>query len=200
MREFLLALTFKSNHHRAVWVYLLANERKVISLRYLSDLYDIPRTTIRNIIAWGLEELSKGKLNSTIESTQNGIVFRFVKEGEKAKEVKVEDSRIIEIIDYLNEKTNRKYSPNTKQTTKDIKARLKDGFSVADFKKVIDVKCGQWMGTEYELYLRPITLFGNKFHDYIHEKNEQRVSQIQQTIRVATDTAQSIDWGMDTQQ
>jgi uncharacterized phage protein (TIGR02220 family) len=35
-----------------------------------------------------------------------------------------------------------------------------------DFKRVIDFKCKDWKGTEYAKFLRPETLFGNKFEGY----------------------------------
>ena len=76
----------------------------------------------------------------------------------------------LEIIDYLNFKTNKNYKPNSKATQDFIKARLKDGYSIDDFKKVIDNKCYQWLGTEQEQYLRPETLFRpSHFESYLNE-------------------------------
>lgn len=76
----------------------------------------------------------------------------------------------LEIIDYLNLKTNKNFKPNAKATQDFIKARLKDGYSIDDFKKVIDNKCYQWLGTEQEQYLRPETLFRpSHFESYLNE-------------------------------
>ena len=76
----------------------------------------------------------------------------------------------LEIIDYLNFKTNKNFKPNAKATQDFIKARLKDGYSIDDFKKVIDNKCYQWLGTEQEQYLRPETLFRpSHFESYLNE-------------------------------
>lgn len=74
-----------------------------------------------------------------------------------------------EIISYLNEKADTHYKSNNKQTMKHINARLNEGFTVDDFKTVIDKKCSEWLGTEYEKYLRPDTLFAGKFESYLNQ-------------------------------
>ena len=77
---------------------------------------------------------------------------------------------IREIIEYLNTVAERNFKHTTAENQKYIKARLKEGFVVDDFKKVIDNKCASWQGTEYEQYLRPKTLFGANFESYLNEK------------------------------
>ena len=78
------------------------------------------------------------------------------------------------VIEYLNEKTERtgkeKYNPESSKTQRLIKARRNEGYELEDFKKVIDNMCLAWKGTEWEVYLRPQTLFGNKFEDYLKRK------------------------------
>ena len=78
------------------------------------------------------------------------------------------------VIDYLNEKTERtgkeKYSSTSTKTQKLIKARLREKYELEDFKIVIDKKCKEWLGTDMEKYLRPETLFGNKFESYLKQK------------------------------
>lgn len=78
--------------------------------------------------------------------------------------------RIKEIVAYLNEKTDSSYRENTPNTRKHIIARLKQCYTVDDFKHVIDVKCAEWKGTEFEKFLRPDTLFGSKFENYLNTK------------------------------
>lgn len=72
-----------------------------------------------------------------------------------------------EIVDFLNQRCGTSYRPSAGSTKKLIKARLAEGFSVDDFKMVIDKKAAEWSGTEYEKYLRPETLFGSKFGTYL---------------------------------
>jgi uncharacterized phage protein (TIGR02220 family) len=43
-----------------------------------------------------------------------------------------------------------------------------ESFTVDDCKKVIDAKKSEWEGTDYAKYLRPETLFGNKFEGYLN--------------------------------
>lgn len=73
------------------------------------------------------------------------------------------------IIDYLNSKLNSKYKYSSEATVKHINARLNEGFTVDDFKIVIDKKYAEWKGTEREQYLRPQTLFGTKFESYLNQ-------------------------------
>jgi len=75
-----------------------------------------------------------------------------------------------EIIFYLNEKAGMNYRAASKKTQSCIHARLAEGFTIEDFKIVIDKKCAEWIGTEYEKYLRPETLFGTKFEGYLNAR------------------------------
>lgn len=75
-----------------------------------------------------------------------------------------------EIIDYLNQKANTHYKPTTKKTQTLIKARIKEGFTVNDFKKVIDIKTAEWLNTDMSKFLRPETLFSPKFESYLNQK------------------------------
>lgn len=77
------------------------------------------------------------------------------------------------VIDYLNKKASTNYRPTTKNTQSFINARVKEGYAVEDFKKVIDSKSREWLGTDFEKYLRPATLFGTKFENYLNEANKK---------------------------
>lgn len=76
-----------------------------------------------------------------------------------------------EIISYLNQKLGTKYSHTSRDTKKHIQARFRDGFTLDDFKHVIDVKVSEW-GNDSKMssYLRPKTLFGTKFESYLNQK------------------------------
>lgn len=74
------------------------------------------------------------------------------------------------IIDYMNKRTGKKYSVKTKKTAQLIHKLLDNGFTVEDFERVIDFKCKQWLNNEkMNQYLRPRTLFSEKFEDYLNE-------------------------------
>jgi len=77
-----------------------------------------------------------------------------------------------EIIDYLNQKANKKFKHTSQKTQTLIKARFKEKFTLDDFKQVIDIKTAQWLAdTKMSVYLRPETLFGTKFEGYLNEQN-----------------------------
>jgi phage replication O-like protein O len=74
-----------------------------------------------------------------------------------------------EIIDYLNAKTGKAYRWQGKATQGHINGRFADGYTLDDFKKVIDNKTTEWKGGKWEQYLRPETLFGSKFEGYLNQ-------------------------------
>lgn len=88
---------------------------------------------------------------------------------------------VAEIVAYLNEVTGSHYKPTTPKTQKLIKARLREGFTVADFKQVIDTKSqDEWFGGNN--FMRPETLFGTKFEGYLNEKPKNLAQQPAQRI------------------
>ncbi|ELK4352964.1 phage protein [Staphylococcus pseudintermedius] len=74
-----------------------------------------------------------------------------------------------EVINYLNKQTGKQYKSTTKKNQTVIRARTDEGFSLDDFKRVIDNKVSEWKGTDMEKYLRPETLFGTKFEGYLNQ-------------------------------
>ena len=110
-----------------------------------------------------LEEAKSNVTDNVTVTLHNAI--------DKDKE-KEEDREIyITIVSYLNEKAGTKYKATTSKTKSAINARLSEGFTVEDFKTVIDKKCAEWIGDEkMEKYLRPETLFGTKFEGYLNAK------------------------------
>lgn len=80
-----------------------------------------------------------------------------------------QDGAYKKIVDYLNKRTGKHFKESTKKTRSLIHARMKEGYTISDFKQVIDTKTVQWKGTEQDKYLRPETLFGTKFEGYLNE-------------------------------
>lgn len=74
------------------------------------------------------------------------------------------------VIDYLNKKAGTSYKSTTNKTRQLINARLNENFNEQDFYKVIDNKCNSWLKDEKMCkFLRPETLFSNKFESYLNE-------------------------------
>ena len=72
-----------------------------------------------------------------------------------------------EAIDYLNHVAGKNFR-HADTSIKLLRARLKEGATLAEVKRVIDVKAKEWLGTDSEQYLRPATLFNaTKFNQYI---------------------------------
>lgn len=96
--------------------------------------------------------------------------------GLNTKDKKIKDLKDIvvyeytTVLDYLNEKAGTSFRAQSKDSRKHIKARFDEGFTVEDFKTVIDKKVAEWKGTDMEKYLRPSTLFGTKFEGYLNQK------------------------------
>lgn len=104
------------------------------------------------------------------------------KELDKERDIDKEKIPYSDIIKYLNNKTSKSFKVT--QKWKDlIKARWNEGQRLDDFKKVIDVKSEQWLNNqEMNQYLRPATLFGNKFDSYLNEHKPQINSSISDEI------------------
>lgn len=89
---------------------------------------------------------------------------------EVKKPKKDEDTEIYKrIIEHLNMVCGTSYRYNTESSKKDIRARLNEGYKEDDFYIVIGKKAKEWIGTEQEKYLRPMTLFGTKFESYLNQ-------------------------------
>lgn len=81
-----------------------------------------------------------------------------------------------EIIQYLNKQASKSFNPKTEGHRKHIRARWNEGYTLENFKTVIDKKVEQWKnaisqeGKSLSDYLRPSTLFSQKhFDNYLNE-------------------------------
>jgi uncharacterized phage protein (TIGR02220 family) len=84
-------------------------------------------------------------------------------------------SPFVEIIDHLNEITFASYKPTTRKTKELIQSRMREGFTVDDFKKVIEQKAAEWLQDRQMCkFLRPETLFGTKFESYLNQKSTSK--------------------------
>lgn len=121
--------------------------------------------------------VNNGKYELTTDGTASGIPN--VNQCVTQKRIETEENKYIveqsptsypfqEVIEYLNQKTGKNFKSGSKANQKHIKARFSEGFTLEDFKKVIDLKCEEWSGSQMETYLRPETLFGNKFDSYLN--------------------------------
>lgn len=76
-----------------------------------------------------------------------------------------------DVIDYLNDKIGARYKASSAINKRLIDARVKEGYTLDDFKRVIDNKVFSWsQDQKMSKYLRPQTLFGTKFESYLNER------------------------------
>jgi len=93
---------------------------------------------------------------------------------EKERELKLKkelEIPFVEIVNYLNLKAKTRYKATGIKTKDLIRTRWNEDFILEDFKKVIDIKTNEWLKTEWEKFLRPETLFSNKFEGYLNQKS-----------------------------
>lgn len=131
----------------------------------------IKNQTLKNLKA-DFKNLKSININNNIDNKINidkSILDNNVEQTSKNDLMLKENVKYI--IDYLNESIKSNYKYTTKATINLIKARFKDGYKLDDFYDVIDKKVNEWKNTEFEQYLRPETLFGNKFENYLNQKN-----------------------------
>ena len=140
-----------------------------------------------------------GALNGSVESTfqevqkvHHGSVENTLSEVQKVHTIKTENIKTEnnnniflicqEVISYLNLKSKKNFKVDTASHQKFIKARLKEGYVLEDFKKVVDIMVAKWKGTEYEQYLQPQTLFGNKMDNYLNQPMPRKVHSFQSAV------------------
>lgn len=136
-----------------------------------------------------------GTVNSTVselEILQSGTVNNTVSELEILQTNKTDNNEIDnnnnqlsickEVISYLNLKAKKNFKIDTASHQKFIKARLKEGYALEDFKKVVDIMVAKWKGTEYEQYLQPQTLFGNKMDNYLNQPMPRKAQSFQSAV------------------
>jgi len=119
--------------------------------------------------------------------------FKIISKREPAQIPKYQQETSELIIDYLNEKTGKKFTKKA-INIKLIVSRINEGYTIDDFKFVIDKKCHDWLGTNFQEYLRPNTLFGNKFENYINLKNDKSNPTSFEQLALAVAKAQSISF------
>lgn len=162
------------------------------SNEYFTKLYSVSRQSITNWLK-NLKENGYIEIEFEYKEGSKEILHRYIKifaGGSKeilqggSKEILRDNNTIINntinntdyeyIVEYLNFKTNSNYKYTTAKTKSLIKARLNEGFTVEDFKKVIDKKTIEWLRNEkMKVYLRPETLFGTKFESYLNQPEKQ---------------------------
>lgn len=208
--KFLNHLYKKPIEYQLIWVYILGQiddgNISVIKLKKLKTKFNYNKHTFYRILRFGLDFFNTENNGVYIELTNSNLIIKVVrnkkvnnkknnKENNEKKQLKSNNDLIKIVIDYLNEKTSKKFTTKNKQTIVFINARVKDGYAEKDFKKVIDIKTLKWLNTDMADYLRPQTLFSPKMESYLNEKNNKKKSNERFTkTQSAVDKAKQINW------
>ena len=151
------------------------------SNQYLSELFDISEETISRKIKTledkkyitieykkrGCEILERNirltKISIDDYQKYQSTIDENVKENNTSINNTINNNIYSQVIEHLNQKTSKNFKSSSQKTQKFIQARLNEGFSLEDFKKVIDTKTKEWKNDKTMCkYLMPETLFRYK--------------------------------------
>ena len=137
----------------------ILNEYRQTTKTPLWNLFLEVNPCFKDIIETVPEPLQKGSLPLPIPIASNNN-----------KNVEFEPE-VLEVLTYLNAMADKEFRPSEENSV-NIRARLKDKYTVADCKLVIDNKVATWKDHKrMDEYLRPITLFcKSKFDGYRNAK------------------------------
>lgn len=190
--SFIKSLQKKGKIYYDVWLPILfrLEEKSTIELNRRLDL---SKSQYYRIISFGMKlwnekipntpiELNYGKLSiykaETIKKEAKPKAIKEVKREPKKAESEINMDEVYEsIISYLNQKAGTGYKSQTTSYRTFINARIKAGYNLDDFYKVIDNKTNEWIGTDFQKFLRPETLFGNKFDSYLNQIITKKTNQ-----------------------
>ncbi len=127
---------------------IVKTEESIRNIKYFS--YSIHPGVVQKLVGGGAET-EPNNIDNNIYTSSNLNIDNIKKD----------------IINYLNILLGAKFSPTSSKTVRLLDARLREGFTLEDFKTVIDSKYKEWKGTDWERFLRPETLFGTKFEGYL---------------------------------
>jgi uncharacterized phage protein (TIGR02220 family) len=105
------------------------------------------------------------------------------------------------VVEHLNLMAGSTFDPNTSMTIQYILERKNEGFSFLDFKTVIDRKCKEWLNTNMQPNIRPLTLFSQRnFENYLNSPNapdtKSKSKSAYDSAKRAIDRTESFDWGL----
>ena len=138
------------------------------------DWFYLPEEKVGEILAryFSVETYGYSKKQKVIKKPEYEYEDEY--EGEDDSEKIVECAPAYpykDVIDYLNQKAGTQFKDKSKDSRRHIKARFDEGFTLDDFKAVIDGRVKAWKGdAKMSEYLRPATLFGPKFESYLNAK------------------------------
>jgi uncharacterized phage protein (TIGR02220 family) len=207
---FIKDLRLKNKVYCEIWLNILIQYNNEDSK--IINIYPAPEVnqrTFYRIIDYGILSFNQYIKNYKIEKQRSKIVINKLQKNTPEKLVKIPKPKKIhttfkqisikpeiievniytEIIDYLNKCSGKEFKPNMKVAKDKINLRLQEGYVLEDFKKVIEIKSKKWLGTKWEDYLTPTTLFGDKFGIYLNEKTTSTKTKLEKNYDTIVESA-----------
>lgn len=142
---------------------------------YITNDIDILNKSLiydKQMFKGDIKQNFKGDIKQKFKDNNTSINNTSINKNIYSRADEKEDNFMVEVVDYLNKKTDKNFKSTTSKTKSLINARRREGYSLDDFKKVIDIKTKQWKkDVNMNKFLRPETLFGTKFESYLQEYN-----------------------------
>ena len=144
----------------------------IVNLEKISNIIEKNSNNNSENLNESIEKSSNNNIDNNIDNNINSV-----DESSENIFIKKENtSNAKEILTYFNNVCGTHFKL-IDRNLKHISGRLSEGFTVDDFKKVIDIKWLDWGKRPYKFhngsmsnnFLRPQTLFGNKFENYLNE-------------------------------
>lgn len=147
------------------------------------DLIELVQKENPNLKEEQKEFLLKNIKNESIDILTDSLVFKTLPKKDvlnitnREKHLLIEKRRLLicSIMDYLNAIADRHYKYTTTSSITLISRLLNQGYTFSDFCNVIDKKTKDWNLTDFAKFLRPETLFGNKFEGYLNAPARSRI-------------------------
>lgn len=152
--------------------YIIKKDKYINNVKFC-EYYATKLDTVYNSVAQGMQQSLTGyttKFNTGMQqSLTNNINDNIINKLDNIIELK-DNVPYQEIVNYLNNSAGTNYRASSKKTRELIKARINEGYTLEDFKVVIEKKTRDWINdNKMKGYLRPETLFGTKFEGYLNQ-------------------------------
>ena len=156
--------------------YIIKEDKYINNVKFC-EYYATKLDTVYNSVAQGIQQSLTGyttKFNTHMQqSLTNNINDNIDNKLDNIIELK-DNVPYQEIVNHLNNSAGTNYRASSKKTRELIKARINEGYTLEDFKVVIEKKTREWINdNKMKGYLRPETLFGTKFEGYLNQPEKE---------------------------
>lgn len=156
--------------------YIVKEDKYINNVKFC-EYYATKLDTVYNSVAQGIQQSLTGyttKFNTPMQqSLTNNINDNIDNKLDNIIELK-DNVPYQEIVNHLNNSAGTNYRASSKKTRELIKARINEGYTLEDFKVVIEKKTREWINdNKMKGYLRPETLFGTKFEGYLNQPEKE---------------------------